>query len=164
MREERILAAAGGPVLYLKLEGDLRFPLAPLLEAVIGGFDGPHAFEALRVDLNDVAHLDSTMLGLLVRLARRARRQGMPKPVLLSANEDVDLLLETMGFDAVYQLAHGASDPPGDLADVQSVEEPGALPEQVLDAHQALMNVNERNRRVFGPAVDALRNELGRPS
>ena len=66
-------------------------------------------------------------------------------------------MLHTTGFDDVFHLLEEPLDERralGELAPVSS--DADALRERVIDAHRALMDLNERNRESFRDLVSAL--------
>lgn len=166
MAEGQILHARGADGIHvLRLLGEVRYPLAPALDAYLQrlfrpGGEAPAGFV---IDLRETGAIDSTHLGLLARLATRLRKAGAPRPTLVTGRPDITEVLLSMGFDEEFSLVGPDGAPPPGV-DGESVGGAGdvddaALGATVLDAHRALMALNERNRDQFADVVAALEAE-----
>ena len=127
----------------------------------------------LVVDLAACSGMDSTFMGTLAGMA--SRLSGKENGVLQIAEAGARNLrsLEDLGLDFLMQI-----DPPDAvwrerLDSIRSRLKPSnttALPEQsqramhVLEAHQVLSEVNEKNANAFSGVVSLLENELAEKS
>jgi anti-anti-sigma factor len=149
-------------VRHIRLSGDLRFRIGPRFAQFIRSIFTESVDREVVIDLNDVLHLDSTMLGLLARIARYALARGGGRPKILSSRDDVNVLLETMGFSSVFEIRNDPSpDVPG-MEEIPGVSEDESLPETVLEAHRSLMRVNDRTAAQFREVVAYLEDEVPR--
>jgi anti-anti-sigma factor len=116
------------------------------------------------IDLRKTEHIDSTMLGLLAKIARRFIAHHHRKPMLLSTSEDINVLLDHMGFDTAFDIRTSADAVPFYLEDIPPLEKTVPMPETLLDAHSELMDLDERNVDRFSTTVETLRDAVQRES
>jgi anti-sigma B factor antagonist len=64
----------------------------------------------LVLDLSEVRFIDSTGLGVLVSVLKRAREQG-GHVTLLNPNREIDRLLQITGLDRVFRVLSGVPPP-----------------------------------------------------
>ncbi|NML13611.1 STAS domain-containing protein [Azohydromonas caseinilytica] len=166
MAEALILHACRDGIHVLRLLGEVRYPLAPALDAYLRRlFDGP-APAGFVIDLSATDAIDSTHLGLLARLSTRLRQAGAPRATIVSTRPDITEVLLSMGFDEEFQLV-GEDGRIGPAAGAEAVPagegEPdeAALNRTLLDAHRALIELSERNREAFADVVAQLEREQG---
>lgn len=164
MPEGQILHARGADGIHvLRLVGEVRYPLAPALDAYLRKlFEGP-APAGFVIDLSETQAIDSTHLGLLARLATKLRQAGAPRATIVTGRPDITEVLLSMGFDEEFSLVGPNGAPAAGLEgqsvdDMQEIDD-AALGRTVLDAHRALMALNERNREQFADVVTALELE-----
>jgi len=146
-------------VLYLRLAGRLTFTAAGPLNRFLDGL-AKGSMVAAVVDMVSADYVDSTILGILARLVRLVRERGKGRPVLYVAGADMDVLLDSVGFQTVFDIRHESPPPVPDYVDIESVAEPPPAADALLEAHRMLMDLNERNRAAFQDTVDALRRHL----
>jgi anti-anti-sigma factor len=166
---------AGGRILHarssagihvLRLLGEVRYPLAPALDAWLRRvFEAGPAPAGFVIDLSQTEALDSTHLGLLARLNTRLRQAGAPRATLVTGRPDITEVLLSMGFDEEFHLVHPDGRPAA-VAQGETVAEGAAddaddetMARTVLEAHRALMALNERNREQFKDVVAILEME-----
>lgn len=161
----RILHARSGGIHVLRLLGEVRYPLAPALDAWLRKLfeEGP-APAGFVIDLSETEAIDSTHLGLLARLNNRLRQAGAPRATLVTGRPDISEVLLSMGFDEEFRLVEPNGRPIA--AEGAIVVEGGAdeadddaMAHTVLEAHRALMALNERNREQFKDVVAILELE-----
>lgn len=157
MPDCKILLAEHSGVYILKLVGEVRLNLCSTIDEAIEAITLDPAFATVVVDLSETTLIDSTSLGMLAKLALRAKEKSHFFPSIISINPDITRIIRTMGFEEVYLIV---SEPvmtdqslvelaPKDMSDE-------ALRVNVLAAHKILMDLNEYNREQFKDLVDAL--------
>ena len=149
--------------LFIRIIGEMRHTMSGGFQALLKKYmtaDSP--VEEILIDMNESRYLDSTNLGLLAQIARYLIRRFNRKPTVLCANRNILVLLETMGFDQIFTIIQSSDPNPPELQEVdkvsQDAREKGRM---MLDAHRALIDLNERNAKVFKNVVDLLEKELG---
>jgi len=156
----------------LRFEGAIAYTMAHDVDRFLDHLFAHEHPQAVYVDLNQATAIDSTGIGLLAKLAKGMSHAGRGKPVLLSANPDINELLTSLCLDEVCTLvptgAEAAADGAG-VADVADVALPATTPSErdlartILEAHRLLSALSEENRAAFRPVVEAFARELGEP-
>ncbi|CAK0776902.1 Anti-sigma factor antagonist [Gammaproteobacteria bacterium] len=160
----QILHAERNGAHHLRLIGAVRYPLATSLDHFLQNiFAGPVP-RAFLVDLSGTDVIDSTNLGLLVKIARLMSEHHAPVVVLFSPREDITEVLISMGFNQFFQLIttdfpegeSAAECTPIPITEVGRTD----LARTILEAHRALMAMDARNESVFMDVVRYLEKEV----
>jgi anti-anti-sigma factor len=156
----KILYAEQDGVYVLKFVGDVRLTLGPTISTFIQRIGENRGIHGMVVDLTETDAIDSTSLGLLAKVSLRVQEVLHSLPVIVSNNDDITRILLSMGFDVLFVIVREATDDIGLLGElpVQFASE-DELRNQVLEAHQVLMSLNEQNRAIFSDLVEALTAE-----
>ena len=76
---------------------------------------------------------------------------------MVTTHADITRLLQSMGFDQVFNIIDQPYECPNCLADLPSQDQSEDLVRaHVLEAHRILMSLNESNRAAFHDLVSAL--------
>jgi anti-anti-sigma factor len=142
--------------------GRVDYTLAPAIERVASRLLDDRTVTDLLFDLSAATLLDSTNLGLIARLAERARATAEGRPVIVSRNDDINAVLASMGFGEIFDIV---GDHPALAAHTE--EEPitagppskTELHATMLAAHRTLMSLNEKDRAEFEGVVAWLEGE-----
>src|SRR6185295_3424542 len=100
----------------LRYFGTVNYTLAPGLQQFLQHLLVGDQVSGLVFDLTAAESLDSTNLGLMARANEQVRESGAPNSVIISGNEDIDVVLRSMGFDQTFDLLPAtplAGDPRG---------------------------------------------------
>lgn len=145
----------------IKLVGDVRLTLCTTIDEYFNEMFAAPGFTGVLVDLSEAHCIDSTSLGLLAKLAVQARQRYHLIPIIISPNPDITRLLDSMGFDKVFDIRN--NDPARRQAVNSSTRELPVVPadedcvrDKVIEAHRVLMALNEKNRETFSPLVSTL--------
>ena len=158
--------AAQKGVHVLRYFGTVNYTLAPGLQQFLQHLLVDDAVAGLVFDLTGAESLDSTNLGLMARANEQIREAGAPNSVIISGNEDIDVVLRSMGFDQTFDLLtpdprpnQPPSDPSSDevLTPAPSAAE---LQRTMIDAHRALVRMSEAGRVAFEPVVACLERDV----
>jgi anti-anti-sigma factor len=149
---------------FLKLIGEIRYPLAASLNRAVNTLLAAPEIQGVVVDLQETDFMDSTCLGLLARVATLKPPSQSEPPVIVSTHAEINQLLETMGFDQVFVLLKS---PGAVAADFVPAAEPAGAPARpdrkvILDAHRALCEMNEKNRQLFQNVIEQLEADEGK--
>lgn len=117
------------------------------------------------LDFSTCTSLDSTFLGLLVSLAvGEASGQSRPDVVVINANSNVVRTLREVGIDRLLKICRGRlefPDIPLERLEPGSKEVgPIDRARMILEAHEALCEVEPSNQARFGSFIDHLKREL----
>ncbi len=157
MSSGKILVAEHDGVNVVKMVGDVRLTLCVSFDTFIHSMFVTDSFCSVLFDLSDAQAIDSTTLGLMAKISLSARRRCGEKPLVLSDNPSITRLLESMGFDDIFEIVADAELP---LSDVRELPHTTLNEEQVkvrvLEAHRILMELNRTNRDTFRELVETL--------
>ncbi len=157
MSNSKIQCAEYGDTFVLKCIGDVRLTFCSALNEKIENILKGNSFKSIVIDLTEVISIDSTTLGLLAKLSILSKRKFGMLPTLASTNPDVSRVLDSMGFNQVFNMVHTPAPCPECLDDLPKQDQSEAVvKERVLEAHQILMSLNESNRDEFRNLVSVL--------
>jgi len=161
VKRGKILFARKGGICFIKLVGKIRHPLSPGFDRLINDTVKDESTEDIVLDVNEAEHIDSTNLGLMARVARFTMEKFKHKPVILCRNENISVLLRSMGFDCVFTIVDRSDGGPQEFSAMSEVEQTReAQVRMILDSHRTLMEMNEKNRETFKTVVEAFEDEL----
>ena len=149
-----------GDTYILKLVGEVRYTmgcaLGDFLEALFHSAD----CSQIVVDLTEAASIDSTSLGLLAKIANFNLQHCAHKTTLLSTNPDINQVLDSMGFYAIFEISDSGEAITSALEqlDIRPPHQ-DELKRVIYEAHQTLSELNPRNRETFQGVMDALRTK-----
>lgn len=141
----------------LKFVGEVRLTLCSALDATIEKIFAALNFTAIIIDLTEAQSVDSTTLGLMAKLSILSRQKVGLLPTVVTTNPDVTRVLQSMGFDQVFNIVDTPLPCPDCLADLPSQDQSEEVVKaKVLEAHRILMGLNDSNREAFHDLVSAL--------
>ncbi len=165
MGDNKILYSEHDGVHFLRFHGDILHNLAPALDGFLKHLGTAPDSHSYLLDLTESHSIDSTMLGLLARIAKLAREQHAPPPTLVCPNEDIIDLLVGIGFDEVFSLVACDGAPLGDGQEIAHAEaDDQELAQTMLEAHQELIALKEDNRLLFEDVIEVLQRSLEKPA
>ena len=141
----------------IRLSGDVRLTCCPALESFMERMFSDRGFRSVLIDLSQAQNMDSTTLGQLAKLAIQARKKFKLTPVLFSTNADINRIVESMGFEALFSIRKEPLASESDLAELPMVTcSETSMKSQVIEAHRILMGMNEENHARFQELVNTL--------
>ncbi|WP_252275536.1 anti-sigma factor antagonist RssC [Pseudomonas subflava] len=153
----RIQFAEQDGTFVLKFVGEVRLTLCSALDSTIEKIFSALNFSAIVIDLTETRSIDSTTLGLLAKLSILSRQKIGLLPTVVTTHEDITRLLQSMGFDQVFNIVDRPIPCPECLSDLPSQDQSEEVVKaKVLEAHRILMGLNESNREAFHDLVSAL--------
>ncbi len=128
-------------------------------------------FRDFVVDLQDCEQMDSTFMGTLAGVALRLRELGQGALRALNVNERNADLLSSLGLDQLFTVQLAAhTEPDVNIPAEEELQEAKAKPlgaeaqkQTVLEAHEALVEVDAATAVKFKDVLEFLRNELNAP-
>ncbi len=159
MAEESLSIGLSGSALVVAPEGHMTAALCPALTQRLAAFLGPEArVESFHLDYARCRYMDSTFLGLIVSLSKKAQSLGLGKPVVHGADAQCMSLFRTMGMTRLLQFEEGPCPQP-DATETLSAHE--ALKASfILDAHRELMDLSPENEERFSALAGALEDAI----
>ncbi len=162
-----VLYANHDGLVVFKFVGEIRYTMgdsyrvSASLDAFLDDLFESKDFENILIDLTETESIDSTNLGLLAKIAQFTERHLGRKPTIISTNEDINAILDSVGFDQVFIIVHDPEIPGVELDSLPEKREPDKeLARMVLDAHKALIELNDKNRNMFKNVVQLLQSKL----
>ena len=151
----RISAAKNEGAHLLRLEGDVRLVMCTALDDYFERVFNDQEFLSVWVDVTGASGLDSTTLGMLAKLAIKTHEKFGFRPTIFSANPGIDRLLQTMGFDQLFDVRNESCE--GYTHDSPAHPSSEAqIKERVIEAHKTLMAMSEANHEAFQDLVRTL--------
>ncbi|TXS92693.1 STAS domain-containing protein [Parahaliea maris] len=157
MSEGRILAASQDGAYVIRMEGDVRLTLCTTIDEFIQRMFSDPEFASVWVDLCDTEGLDSTTLGLLAKLALEVQDRYGFHPALYSCSPGINRLLNSMGFQQLFDLHEEVcAHTPGidEIPQVEGTEQ--VVKDKVIEAHRVLMGLSDENRARFSDLMAVL--------
>lgn len=152
----RVLVAEQDGCCVLKLVGDVRLTACPAIDQFVVQMLTCGNVTQVVVDLTETQGMDSTTLGMLAKLALCVARERGLRPMIVTDDDSILKLIESMGFEQIYDIHRHLSCPVADSEVVASGLDENAAKAQVLQAHQVLMSLNQHNREAFKDLVEFL--------
>jgi len=157
---ERLDVAENATTAYVRVLGRATFKLAPVLRDFV-----QHELQQSRlgilIDFSECVAVDSTFVGTLTSLSLQCRRAGRACIKLFNVPTHVYDVLHTLGLTMVLDLGN----PPATTPSAYQPAAPGAysrtdIASLMLDAHQTLAALNEKNALEFKNVIEFLRSSL----
>lgn len=160
MTTGRIQYAESDGTVILKFLGDVRLTLCAALDAYIEKVVSALHFNAIVIDLTETQNIDSTSLGLLAKLSILSSERVGLLPTLVSNQSDMIRLLQSMGFEQIFNIVADSTPTEAELQDLpaQMLSEE-LVRARVLEAHRLLMDLNDHNRNAFTDLVSSLESD-----
>ncbi|GMU59058.1 MAG: STAS domain-containing protein [Myxococcales bacterium] len=146
------------------LRGQVRYPEARALRRFVDEVVLPAGCDTVFIDVSSVDAIDSTGMGLLARIGRATVEKHGRRAILVGPGRDVAPCLRAAAFDSLFHLVDAFPyEPQVEVHEVPLVPEPGPpLARVMLDAHQTLAELAERNRAAFADVISVLDEEVKR--
>ena len=152
-----VLHASHNGVHVLRFIGDIRYPLSPSIDRFLEEIFARSKPAGFVIDLTETDSIDSTNLGLLTRLATRMQRFDAQRVTIVSNRADINSVLNSMALDEVFDIVQDTCLETDATQEVpQKDTDRETLAHTLIEAHRALMDLNERNREMFRDVVASL--------
>lgn len=164
MDRGRYFFAEKNDITFLKMVGNLKYTSSSGFDHFVDGLM-ERGFRNVLLDLSEATYIDSTNLGLIAKIAGRARSNPDVHVTILSTNEDINEILKSVHFEKLFTIVEEYPDD-HDLQEMPDQEIPDKERgrredlKMLLEAHRALMDVHENNRPQFKDVVELLESEL----
>jgi anti-anti-sigma factor len=157
MADGKILYFQDKEQCYFKFIGEIRHTLCPGFDAALKRAFNDIDITIFFIDLKSATYLDSTSLGLIAKIARFTYAHKFPKPIIFSTNENVNIILHSMGFEEIFRIIHQETPDIQQMTVLESTELGiEQTREMILEAHRILVDMNDKNRNVFQNVVELL--------
>jgi anti-anti-sigma factor len=163
MDNGKILHASHEGIHVLRFVGDIRYTMGHSLDRFVDRlFAGPTP-AGFVIDMTETDSIDSTNLGLLVRIAREMQNHNAPRVTIVSDRADINAVLTSMALEEVFDIVSRAAVHTGPERELpRKPVDKETLSRTLLKAHRALMELNERNEETFRELVAKLEEPVPR--
>ncbi len=153
----KILVAQSLGIYIVKFIGDVRLSLCSTLDKYTDEMFEDEAFKTVIIDLTETQCIDSTSLGQLAKISILYKKLYGQVPTIISTNDDINRILNSMGFDKVFYIVKELVSKVEHLDElpVEAADE-AEVKNRVLEAHKFLMDMNQNNRDAFQDLVNSL--------
>jgi anti-anti-sigma regulatory factor len=161
MSNGKILAANSNGLHVLKFVGDVRLNYCTTLENYFDDMFIDPSFKTILIDLSQTQCIDSTSLGQLAKIAILSNEKFNQIPTIISPLTDITRLLLSMGFDKVFNIVKAVDaqiEPIDELQEESDSQQ--RVQKRVLEAHELLMSMNDRNKETFKDLVETLQQSF----
>jgi anti-anti-sigma factor len=159
----------GGNILYakednkyfIKLTGNLRFTSGHDFNTLLNVLFKDPDLKDIMIDMSEADYLDSTILGLLAKTANFMIKKFQRKATVLSVNEDINYLLDSIGLNDVFIIVDNCNctrEMLKEMPNINSSEQESAR--TILEAHQQLVKLNKKNKTIFKDVIELLEKEV----
>ena len=157
MDNGNVLHASHNDVHVLRFIGDIRYTLSPSIDRFLEEIFASSKPAGFVIDLTETDSIDSTNLGQLTRLATRMQRLDARRITIVSNRADINSVLNSMDLDEVFDIVEDTCLETDATQEVpQEDTDRETLAHTLIEAHRALMDLNERNREMFRDVVASL--------
>ena len=141
----------------VKLIGEIRVPICTTLDSFIETMFGDSNLNSVLIDLSETSVIDSTALGLVGKVAIRSSKRLDRKPLIISTESDITRVIESMGFEEVFNIVHDKPVKSPQMSEMPGVRcDENSACDKVLEAHRVLMELNQKNHDTFKSVVEAI--------
>ncbi|MCG8427041.1 MAG: STAS domain-containing protein [Chromatiales bacterium] len=161
MSQGHICYASHDDHYVLKFTGEIRCQLGCTFDRFLDELFNQVKLAKIVLDLSEAEMIDSTCLGLLARVANKMRETTNQKTTIISTKADINQVLESIGFDQVFNISTQPLPPlEGETCLTINESDTSCMADTVLSAHRLLSEINEENREVFHDVIETLESEL----
>lgn len=159
MKPGQILVASLNGVYVIKMVGDVRLTLCMSFDRYIEGMLADPLFSSVVFDLSGAESIDSTTLGLMAKISLLEEQKHKVSPVIFAANQDIQRVLESMGFDDIFTIVDSLTIPAlegkpliGNTCDEEAIKR------KIIEAHSVLIELDPKNKDKFRDLLELLKN------
>lgn len=106
-------------------------------------------------DLRETEYIDSTNLGIIASVLRYKTNKSTEKPIIISTNNDINSILDSMSFDQLFEIQNEYKSFPKKYLDTADFAKESRPPnELILDSHKTLSNLGDNTKKMFEGIVE----------
>lgn len=163
MEESTILVAHESETGFIRVLGKGSFKNAKLIKTFTES-SREAGINRFVIDLQQCKHMDSTFMGVLAGVASQQKKQQLEAPKCVNLSARNRELLETLGLDKIMNLTTRSDESTDSdfktLDHLEQEEDKKESAQTMLEAHETLIDVDERNATKFQDVVKFLRHKL----
>lgn len=145
----------------IKMSGNLKYTGSGGFDTFVESIFAKIQNKSVVIDLTESLYLDSTNLGILAKIADTMMTTYDKKTTIISSNPNITTLLINIGFDAFFTILDESPVTDTALSDIsEMISGDRSMALMMLEAHKALMELNEKNRGIYSSVVSLLEKEV----
>ncbi len=161
MKQAKVLIARHNGEYHVKVEGRANFECSPPLRNFANCID-EHECKGIFIDLSGCIGMDSTFMGILALIGLKTRKFGSVTNIV-NASESNQKLLNGLGLQKIFNyMTLSEIEAQQRWVDAGSSSDKKEKAETVLEAHETLMEVDNKNVQKFKNVVDFVKKDLGK--
>ncbi len=157
----RIMIASSGDKCLIKVEGRTTWECSPPLQELANNISSG-AYAGIIFDLSECEWLDSTIMGVMASIGKKALENRMPLVEMCNISDKLLMLLKELGVDQLFMFTKGecvVPHPTWVATDTSSYSRK-SLAKTILAAHEALIAADDKNLPRFKNVVDMLKKDM----
>ena len=160
MESGEIFLSEKDGITFIRVKGNASFVCAPPLRELAKKL-ATEPFSGLKIDLEECTWMDSTFMGMLAMLGLNAKKKNVPAEIY-NASEQNEKLLCGLGLKKVFSFLAGPFMGAEDTPAASNASTPESRAQNVLDAHQTLMDIDINNVPKFEKVVEFVKKDIDR--
>jgi len=161
--EDRILVSVGEHYALARVVGRGSYKVSKSIKEFAARLlEEGHSF--LLLDLQECVGMDSTFMGMLAGVSQRLQSAGGQRLVLTGVSDKLNRLMTTLGIDRLMEIRNEPS--PAKPEEMRELDQTELAPEEsathILESHETLVSVDEKNKLRFQDVLDYLRQDIQR--
>lgn len=161
MNEGKYQFAENNTFYLIKMSGNLKYTGSGSFDTFVEKIFLQINDKEVFIDLTEALYLDSTNLGILAKISDTVSTKFNRKTTIISSNPDITTLLTNLGFDEYFTILDECPTTTTMLSDISEiVTGDRSMALLMLEAHKSLMELNDKNKKVFSSVVDLLQQEV----
>jgi len=159
-KQNIIQVAVDGNSSHVKVFGRATFGIAPDFKNFVER-QMENKKQKVFVDLEECESMDSTFIGVITSLTIKYSQKGIPHLTLLKLSEHLIKILKTLGLLNVLSISNSKSAKEISFEEVKKADNSKKeIALTMLEAHEMLSSLNDKNELEFKNVVDYLQKEV----
>ncbi len=148
-------------ICVLKMVGTIAYEVSPDLDRFLTKMLDNLNVKRFVIDLTETSYIDSTNLGVLVKLYRFSCEGSIKPTAIISPHSNINEMLSNIGFFNIFNIVKNLDNIKADLVELPHEEcDKNNLAKIMFDAHLNLSRLTPENREQFKDVVKFLQQDL----
>ena len=146
---------------FIKISGRATYDFCDGFKDFVDKVIDENLSDAVLIDLSETEYLDSTNLGLLAKIAVYQLENYQSKATILSTEENITQLIINTGLEQIFNIINVDNNQTSEWTNIMSkqFDDSKKLSKTLLETHEILMNLNDKNKSEFKDVVNLLKTK-----